>query len=85
MKNNMTLGSLFDGSGGFALGGILCGIRSIWASEIEPFPIRVTTCFHLFQSLKLYAHTYDILSNIQVLLKVDLPDLILVLIIFYAF
>jgi len=43
MKNNMTLGSLFDGSGGFALGGILCGIRPIWASEIEPFPIRVTT------------------------------------------
>lgn len=43
MKNNMTLGSLFDGSGEFALGGILCGIRPIWASEIEPFPIRVTT------------------------------------------
>ena len=37
------LGSLFDGSGGFPLGGILAGIEPIWASEIEPFPIRVTT------------------------------------------
>jgi len=42
-KNTLTLGSLFDGSGGFPLGGILCGIRPVWASEIEPFPIRVTT------------------------------------------
>ena len=39
----LTLGSLFDGSGGFPLGGLLCGIRPIWAAEIEPFPIRVTT------------------------------------------
>ncbi len=39
----MTLGSLFDGSGGFPLGGLLAGITPIWASEIEPFPIRVTT------------------------------------------
>lgn len=41
--NKLTLGSLFDGSGGFPLGGILCGIKPLWASEIEPFPIRVTT------------------------------------------
>ena len=39
----LTLGSLFDGSGGFPLGGLLCGIVPLWASEIEPFPIRVTT------------------------------------------
>jgi len=39
----LTLGSLFDGSGGFPLGGLLCGITPVWASEIEPFPIRVTT------------------------------------------
>ena len=39
----MTLGSLFDGSAGFPLGGMLCGITPVWASEIEPFPIRVTT------------------------------------------
>lgn len=40
---NLTLGSLFDGSGGFPLGGLLSGITPLWASEIEPFPIRVTT------------------------------------------
>jgi DNA (cytosine-5)-methyltransferase 1 len=39
----LTLGSLFDGSGGFPLGGILAGIKPVWQSEIEPFPIRVTT------------------------------------------
>ena len=39
----LTLGSLFDGSGGFPLGGLLTGITPLWASEIEPFPIRVTT------------------------------------------
>ena len=42
-KNNLTLGSLFDGSAGFPLGGLLSGITPLWASEIEPFPIRVTT------------------------------------------
>lgn len=42
-EKNLTLGSLFDGSGGFPLGGLLCGITPVWASEIEPFPIRVTT------------------------------------------
>ena len=39
----LTLGSLFDGSGGFPLGGLISGIIPVWASEIEPFPIRVTT------------------------------------------
>lgn len=39
----LTLGSLFDGSGGFPLGGLLSGITPVWASEIEPFPVRVTT------------------------------------------
>ena len=43
MKNELTLGSLFDGSGGFPLGGILAGITPLWASEIEPFAVRVTT------------------------------------------
>lgn len=42
-KHRLTLGSLFDGSGGFPLAGLLVGIEPIWASEIEPFPIRVTT------------------------------------------
>ena len=39
---NLTLGSLFDGSGGFPLAGLLAGIVPIWSSEIEPFAIRVT-------------------------------------------
>lgn len=42
MKPKLTLGSLFDGSGGFPIAGLLCGIVPIWASEVEPFPIRVT-------------------------------------------
>ena len=41
--NQITLSSLFDGSGGFTLGAIESGIIPVWASEIEPFPIRVTT------------------------------------------
>ena len=43
MNKTLTLGSLFDGSGGFPLGAVLNGITPVWASEIEPFPIRVTT------------------------------------------
>lgn len=43
MKDEFTLGSLFDGSGGFPLGGLLAGIKPLWASEIEPFAVRVTT------------------------------------------
>lgn len=42
-KKPMTLGSLFDGSGGFPLGGLISGITPLWASEVEPFPIRVTS------------------------------------------
>ena len=38
----MKLGSLFDGIGGFPLAGIRFGIEPVWASEIEPWPIKVT-------------------------------------------
>jgi len=41
-KKELILGSLFDGSGGFPLGGILAGIKPVFSSEIEPLPIRVT-------------------------------------------
>lgn len=41
-NKTLTLGSLFDGSGGFPLGDILAGIKPLFSSEIEPFPIRVT-------------------------------------------
>ena len=40
---NYKLGSLFDGSGGFPLAGALCGIEPVWASEVEPYPIAVTS------------------------------------------
>lgn len=43
IQNKLTLGSLFDGSGGFPLGGLISGISPMWSSEIEPFPVRVTT------------------------------------------
>ena len=38
-----TLLSLFDGSGGFPLAGVMCGITPTYASEVEPYPIAVTT------------------------------------------
>ena len=41
-NETLTLGSLFDGSGGFPLGGILAGIEPVWSAEIEPFPVLVT-------------------------------------------
>ena len=41
-NKTLTLGSLFDGSGGFPFGGILAGIEPRWSSEIEPFPVLVT-------------------------------------------
>ena len=41
-QKQLTLGSLFDGSGGFPLGGILAGIEPKWSSEIAPFPALVT-------------------------------------------
>lgn len=40
--SNITLGSLFDGAGTFPFAGQQCGVKALWASEIEPFPIAVT-------------------------------------------
>ena len=39
---SFTIGSLFDGSGGFPLAASLCGGIPKWSSEIEPYPIAVT-------------------------------------------
>jgi len=39
---SIKLGSLFDGIGGFPYSGIKFGITPVWASEIEPWPIKVT-------------------------------------------
>ena len=38
-----TMASLFDGIGGFPLAGLIDGIQTLWTSEIELFPIAVTT------------------------------------------
>ena len=46
----MKLGSLFDGIGGALLCAKLSGIEPVWASEIEPFPIKVTE--HHFPEVK---------------------------------
>lgn len=42
MMSVLTMGSLFDGIGGFPLAAVRCGVDPLWASEIEPFPISVT-------------------------------------------
>ena len=39
---SLTMGSLFDGIGGFPPAAIHNGIVPVWASEIEAFPIEVT-------------------------------------------
>lgn len=41
-KKQLTLGSLFDGIGGFPLAAVLSGVTPLWAAEIEPFCIAVT-------------------------------------------
>ena len=41
-NKTLTLGSLFSGSGGFELAGLLSGVQPIWISEVEPFAIAVT-------------------------------------------
>lgn len=46
----MKLGSLFDGSGTCPLAAEMLDIEPVWASEIEPYPIKVTT--HQFPFMK---------------------------------
>lgn len=41
-ERDITIGSLFDGIGGFPYVFENCGAKAIWASEIEEFPIAVT-------------------------------------------
>ena len=40
--DDLTMGSLFDGIGGFPLAFGEAGFKPLWASEIEPFCIAVT-------------------------------------------
>lgn len=37
-----TLGSLFDGLGGWQIAAVRSGIQPIWSSEIEKFPLDLT-------------------------------------------
>ena len=68
MESKITMGSLFSGSGGFELAGSRCGIKPVWASEIEPFPILVTTTH--FPDMK---HLGDIKKmNGRLIPKVDI-------------
>ena len=39
---NLTLGSLFDGIGGLPPAAERYGIKTLWATEIEPFPMKAT-------------------------------------------
>lgn len=39
---SFTIGSLFDGSGGFPLAAFMSGGVPVWAAEVEPYPIAVT-------------------------------------------
>ena len=65
---NLTMGSLFDGIGGFPLAAERYGVKTLWASEIEPFPMKVTE-WH-FPSM---AHKGDITKlNGRLLLPVDI-------------
>ena len=57
----MTLGSLFDGSGTCPLAAAMCGITPVWASEIEPYPIRVTR--KNFPSMREKANLADLLGE----------------------
>ena len=41
-QNTLTLGSLFDGIGGFPYAASFYGVRPLWASEIEPACVSVT-------------------------------------------
>lgn len=41
-QHQLTLGSLFDGIGGFPFAGEIAGIKPVWAAEVEPLCVAVT-------------------------------------------
>ena len=51
----LTLGSLFDGIGGFPYAGLFFGIEPLWASEIHPATVSVTK-----RHFPMMAHVGDI-------------------------
>ncbi len=54
----MKLGSHFDGIAGFPLAATINGIEPVWATEIEPFPIKVSKAH--FPGMKHYGSISDI-------------------------
>lgn len=58
---SFTIGSLFDGSGGFPLAASLCGGIPVWAAEIEPYPIAVTKS--RFPNMKHLGSVSDVHGN----------------------
>lgn len=54
----LTMGSLFDGSGGFPLAATLNNVQPLWSSEIEPYPIKVTS--KRFPQMKHYGNINEI-------------------------
>lgn len=61
--NRMTLGSLFDGIGGWPDAALRAGIKPLWASEIEPFPAAVT------------AHHYPGMKQLGDITKINVDEL----------
>ena len=43
VMRQLTLGSLFDGIGGWQIAAAHAGVKPIWSSEIEQFPMEVTS------------------------------------------
>lgn len=60
----LTLGSLFDGIGGFPFVGELSGITPLWAAEVEPLCVAVT--YNRFPDMKHY-------GDVSKISGVDLP------------
>lgn len=59
MENGkLTLGSLFDGIGGFPFAATIAGIKPIWAAEIEPFCVAITR--HHFPDMEHLGSVTDI-------------------------
>lgn len=52
VHQSLTLGSLFDGIGGWQLAAVRNGIKPIWSSEIEPYPMAVTK-YHFPDTIQL--------------------------------
>ena len=51
-KQQLTLGSLFDGIGGWQLAAVRNGVKPVWSAEIERFPLEVTK-FHFPETKQL--------------------------------